>query len=417
MITELLYQVVRNKYSFEKKCDRISLRMAITEQETRKAVAECTVTKITGQPTTQDLDLLDEELTAIASSFPSELGGGAHGHAGLVKTIADYEIFAPGTPFNVPANPGHYPAGPIPAAQRSQREHEHKALVIQFQTCMGVSKGMKDLILQAMEEDFVLELRDQVTAYLNVTPLQMLTHLRNRWGAMDFVDITALLAECDLPWNAAEVPTKYFNRVDKARRQLARANVQIDERAMMVKALKSFKDAGDFDPAIREWEARPVAMQTYANLKIVMCMEYSKLNRQDSTTARATGHGSVNNIVEEMAQATEELVAELTERHGKQVEALIKSNSEAMDKLTAAILANKPSSTGSGASSAKATDEKPKWLLRKEESKRAWEEKKKNAITCPHCNRKHPNRAHDKCWELPANADKRPPNWTSAKST
>ena len=203
--------------------------MTITEQETWKAVVECTVTKIHGQPTNQDIDRLDNELTAIASSFPSELGGGVHGHAGLIKSAADYAIIAPGTPFNVPANPGHYPQGPIPAVQRAQREAEHKALVTQFQTCMGVSKGLKDLILQAVEEDFLLELRDQVIAYLNVTPLQMLTHLRDRWGSMDFVDITALLAECDSPWNASEVPTKYFNRMDKARRQLARANVQVDE--------------------------------------------------------------------------------------------------------------------------------------------------------------------------------------------
>ncbi len=60
----------------------------------RKAVAKCTVTKIHGQPTNQDIDRLDEELTAIASSFPSELGGGLHGHTGLVKSIADYDAFA-----------------------------------------------------------------------------------------------------------------------------------------------------------------------------------------------------------------------------------------------------------------------------------------------------------------------------------
>lgn len=380
--------------------------MSNTEQDTRKAVAECIITKVQGQPTNQDIDQLDDELTAIASSFPSELGGGLHGHAGLVKSDADYAIFAPGTPFVVPANPGHYPQGPIPAIQRAQREAEHKALVKQFHTCIGVSKGLKDLILQAIDEDFLLEIRDEGIAYLNVTPLQMLTHLRDRWGSMDFVDITSLLAECDTPWNAAEVPTKYFNRVDKARRQLARANVQIDERAMMVKALKSFKDAGDFDPAIREWEMRPAAAQTYANLKVVMCTKFSKLNRQDATTARATGHASANNVVEEMAQATEELVAELTERHSKQVEAIIKANSEAMEKLTAAILANKPAAaaaaTGKASTSAKAAK---------------WAEKKKNATTCPHCNRIHPNRTHDQCWELPANAAKRPANWKSVKST
>ena len=203
--------------------------MTNPEHETRKAIAECTVTKIHGQPTNRDIDRLEDELIAIASNHHSELGGGLHGHAGLVKTVADYELMAPGTPFIFPANPGVYPQGPIPAAQRPQREAEHKALVAQFQTCMGASKGLKDLILKAVEEDFLLELRVVGSAYLNVTPLQMITHLRNRWGTMDYVDITALLAECDTPWNAAEVPEKYFNRMDKARRQLARAQVQIDE--------------------------------------------------------------------------------------------------------------------------------------------------------------------------------------------
>ena len=80
--------------------------MPNTEQETRAAIAEFTVTKVLGQPTNQDIDLLDDELTAIASSFPTSLGGGLHGHAGLLKTVADYELLAPGTPFIIPPNPG-----------------------------------------------------------------------------------------------------------------------------------------------------------------------------------------------------------------------------------------------------------------------------------------------------------------------
>jgi hypothetical protein len=185
--------------------------MTNLEQETRKAIAECTVTQIHGQPRNQDIDHLDNELTAIASSFPSKLGGGIHGHAGLVKNITDYKLFAPGTPFIVLANPGVYPLGNIPAAQHGQQEAEHKALVAHFQTCMGASKGLRDLILQAVDEDFLLELQAKGITYLNVTPVQMLTHLHNHWGTMDFIDITALLSECNTPWNATEVPTKYFN--------------------------------------------------------------------------------------------------------------------------------------------------------------------------------------------------------------
>lgn len=379
------------------------------EEETRNAIAEREVTKILGQPTNQDLDLLEDELLRIASSIYSELGGGAHGHAGLLLSDVDYNTLAPGTPFVMPANPGIYPAGIIPAAQRSQREAEHKALVKQFQTCVGVAKGLKELILQAVEEDFLLELRAEQIGYLNVTPFQMMTHLRTRWGALNFVDINALMAECDAGWNAAEVPTKYFNRIDKARRQLQRANVQIDERALMLKALKCFKDAGDYDAPIREWEARPAATQTYSNLKTMMSTEYSKLNRQDSTTARATGHASAN-AVEELAQATEELVAELTEKHSKQIEALIKANNEAMAKLTAALLDNKTQATAAPPARTPTAAQTTK--------QQRWAEKCKNATTCPHCSKIHPNRSHDQCWHLEKNASKRPAGWTpSAKST
>jgi hypothetical protein len=189
--------------------------MTNLEQEMRKVITECTVTKIHRQPTNQDIDHLDDELTAIASSFPSELGEGIHDHAGLVKNVTDYKLFTPGTPFIVPANPGVYPLGKIPAAHHGQQEAEHKALVAQSQTCVGASKGLKDLIIQAVNKD-LLELQAKGIAYLNVTPVQMLTHLHDCWGTMDFVDITALLFEWDTPWNAVEVPTKYFNWTDKA---------------------------------------------------------------------------------------------------------------------------------------------------------------------------------------------------------
>ncbi len=90
--------------------------MTNTEQETQKADAKFPMMKVLGQPTNQDINLLDNEFTAIVSSFPTSLGGGLHGHAVLLKSIADYKLMAPGTPFIVPANPGIYPAGNILAA-------------------------------------------------------------------------------------------------------------------------------------------------------------------------------------------------------------------------------------------------------------------------------------------------------------
>ena len=99
------------------------------EEETQKAVAEREVTNVQGQPTKQNLDLLEDDFLCIASLFYSKLGGGAHGHAGLLLNAVDYDAMAPGTPFVIPANPGIAPAGVIPAAQRKQRWANHRALI------------------------------------------------------------------------------------------------------------------------------------------------------------------------------------------------------------------------------------------------------------------------------------------------
>ncbi len=78
--------------------------------ETRDELWKETVTKIHGQPTDQDITKLEKELIAIAASIPTGLGGGNHGHAGLIVEAAKYLTMA-GQVFIAPPNPGIYPAG------------------------------------------------------------------------------------------------------------------------------------------------------------------------------------------------------------------------------------------------------------------------------------------------------------------
>ncbi len=107
-------------------------------------------------------------------------------------------------------------------------EAEHKKQIKVFETFAGVGMGLKDLILKAIDEDYLLEIKHEHLGFLNITATQMLTHLCNHGGVVDFVDITALMVECDAPWNVAEVTTIYFNQVEKAMKQLAKANITWD---------------------------------------------------------------------------------------------------------------------------------------------------------------------------------------------
>jgi hypothetical protein len=85
-----------------------------------------------------------------------------------------------------------------------------------------VAKGLKDLILQAVDEDFLLEQQDEGIVDLNVTLIQMLIHLQDCWGSMDFTDITALMTECDfthgmLPKYQLNILTESTRRGDNLR--------------------------------------------------------------------------------------------------------------------------------------------------------------------------------------------------------
>jgi hypothetical protein len=242
------------------------------------------VTKVHGQPSNTDIHLLEEELIAIAVTVTTALGGGNNGHAGMLISNIEYAAFAPGTPFVPPNSPDVYPIG-VTNATWARLEAEHKEQVKQFEAYVGILMGLKDLIQQVIDNNYLLELRQEHLGYLNVTPIQMVTHLCLHWGTVDFVDISALITECDSPLNVAEVPQVYFNWVEKVVKQLAKVNINIERMAMMNKALKCFKDCRNFDPAIQEWEARLVANQTWDNLKALMTTEYSQAHRQDSTSA------------------------------------------------------------------------------------------------------------------------------------
>ena len=235
-----------------------------------------TVTKIHGQPTSHDLTILEKELIAILAGIPTALGGGSFGHVGVIMDETAYLTMTNGIAFENPANPGVYPAGlaaNAAATVRARAEAEHKELINQFETFEGVRQGVKDLILEAVDNEYLIEIEHETLGLLNQTPRQMLDHLLTRGGALDFADTKELLAERDGEWNVSENPQLYFNRVEKAMKGLLRNGITSDPNEQRDIALFYLKATGEFDAAVREWEAKPAASKTWANIKTFILAE------------------------------------------------------------------------------------------------------------------------------------------------
>jgi hypothetical protein len=373
--------------------------------ETRDELRKESVTKIHGQPKDQDITTLEKELIAIAASIPTTLGGGNHGHAGLIVDATKYLTMA-GVAFAIPPNPGIYPAGlaaNAAAGTRARAEAEHKEEVAQYEILKGVEQALKDIILEAVENDYLMEIEDDTLGFLNQTPRQMINHLKARGGALDFADTKTLLAERDMEWDLSENPQVYFNRVEKAVKALTRAGITSDMNERRDMALYYLKASGEFDAAVREWENKATADKTWINIKTFIATEYARENKQNKLTAKQFRA----NLIEDQAEATEELIATLTENHTRQMEALIKSTSDAMKEMMQLVKSNTN------------TQKNPNKLSDDEKKKKGEERRKKynEAPICTHCGRKHPTKKEEDCWELEKNKASRPDNWKSTKST
>ena len=103
------------------------------------------------------------------------------------------------------------------AAARTQarEEAEHKELLAQYEIFKGVKQAPKDIILEVVEHDYLLEIEDNMLGFLNQTPRQMIDHLKVRGGALDFAVTKTLLPERDMEWDISKTSQIYFNRVKR----------------------------------------------------------------------------------------------------------------------------------------------------------------------------------------------------------
>jgi hypothetical protein len=108
--------------------------------------------------------LLEKELITIAAMIPTTLGEGGHSHAEIIIKPAQYVLMTGGTAFIAPANPGNYPAGQaVNAATGTQAREEamHKESIAQFEILDGVEQTLKDIIIEVVESNYLLEIEDE----------------------------------------------------------------------------------------------------------------------------------------------------------------------------------------------------------------------------------------------------------------
>jgi hypothetical protein len=245
--------------------------------------------KIHGEPTPDALLVLKNQLKANATSVPSNLSDGLHGHIFLVLTPAQYALFS-NDPFIHPLHPGvlHIPANTTgPQAQVLRERHKEELRV--FREVTGVDKALKQQITKAIHPDYLLAIRNRQTNSLSGTIAQVLGYLFTTYG---HISISSLETKEDelraFSYHPGQPVDVVFNAVDDLVEFADLAGQPMSQRQTISRAYVILHKTNQFDRAITEWNRKLPVEKTWINFKTHFRTAHRELRESAPTTLAAS---------------------------------------------------------------------------------------------------------------------------------
>ena len=159
--------------------------MALTVDKILALFPNSALPKIHGEPTYETINDVVQHMYANAATVTCPLGGGQHGHIGLIMKPALYQTLS-ATAFVRPLDPGPLPQySPnirYTAADREAVAADHKETKRFFDLCNNVDTALKRQLIEAVDDIYLEEQRNRYTGYLTVSTQDLITHLLRRYG-------------------------------------------------------------------------------------------------------------------------------------------------------------------------------------------------------------------------------------------
>jgi len=243
-------------------------------------------------PTPIEVRQFKRELVQNARAIPSALGGGNHGHLGLVLTAADYATAAgAGNAFalpNHPVVPGMGGTNQAIAVARANYDHEMAI----YHTSHAVNRALKAQILEAVPAFCIQALSHDLNAFADVTVQALVTHMVTTYGVITEDDLSKNLDTMAAAWDPNTPIEAVFSLAHKCR-QFATAGLDpISDANSVRQCLAAFEKSGVMEEAIKDWRKKPTADRTWANMPTHFIA--ANKERLRTATLASTGFNTAN---------------------------------------------------------------------------------------------------------------------------
>ena len=126
--------------------------------------------------------------------------------------------------------------------------------------------GLRDALLVAVPHIYIDPLKDETFGFANVSPLAILAHLVTEYATVTPDDLQLNLEQLKEPMDIALSVEHVFARVRKCR-AYALPHDPISEAMAVRSTVQVLEATGLFAATLREWRMKPLAQQTWAQLK------------------------------------------------------------------------------------------------------------------------------------------------------
>lgn len=254
-----------------------------------------------GEPDYAFINSMMQTLYGNAATLATPLGGGHHGHVGLIMKDALYATLSP-TQYIAPDDPGPVPliAQNATAPVRQHRKDAHNEARRIYENHGNMDDALKAMVIDAVGDTYICELRNKYTGYLGVTTRDLLDHLMDRYGKITAADLEDCKKMMNEPIDGTQPIDMYFKRVDDAVQYAADARTPFTPEQIQQTAYHAISSSGLYTEACKEWRKKPVATKTWVNFKTFFATEYHDLREQQRINAVQSGFHSANQAVEQV---------------------------------------------------------------------------------------------------------------------
>ena len=267
-----------------------------------------TLPKIHGEPDYSQLKELKDKLKTNASKITSDLGGGAHGHLGLVLSQGEYATVSP-TPYVRPVHPGVLviPPGTTNHIATIMRE-DHKKELQAYHETIDLENALKKQISEAIDEPYLKELRDVTTNTILLNIPTILDYLFTNYGVIteDTLEDEKQNTR-NMEFTIATPLTKMYKAVEDLQQLGIAAHTPFSDGQLVQIGIHIIKQTGDFHQALLNWYALPRVNQTWNTFKTHFQNERRALRKVRGPTMQQAGYHQANMLSDEVRAVRNEL--------------------------------------------------------------------------------------------------------------